>query len=123
MASSFCSLCAATLWNADTTRTPGPSRFCAVSAAEPSGGICTRATLGGTSGTVVSTTSLPATCGAISSRIAAWFAQGTVTMTISAALAASALPVPRGFTVPPDAASACAAALAFSAEREPITIA
>ena len=34
------------------------------------GGICARATLGGTSGTVVSTTSLPATCGLISSRMA-----------------------------------------------------
>ena len=47
------------------------------------GGSCTRATLGGTSGTVVSTTSLPARCGLISSRMAAWLAQGTVMNTTS----------------------------------------
>jgi hypothetical protein len=35
------------LWNADTTRTPGPSTDWAIIAALPSGGSCTRITFGG----------------------------------------------------------------------------
>ena len=117
--SDVCSLCAATLWKAATTLAPSPSRCCAASAAEISGGSCTRATFGGTSGTVVSTTILPAVCGLISSRIWAWFDQGTVRMTTSAAFAASALEAPRGAGAPPLATSAAAAACALSAAARP----
>ena len=49
---SFCSLSAATLWKAPTTRAVSPSACCAVTAALSAGGNCTRATRGGTSGTV-----------------------------------------------------------------------
>jgi hypothetical protein len=98
----------------------GPRRFCAASARECSGGSCTRATLGGTSGTCVD----PPACrrrAARSRRGSAWLSQGTVTSTTSAALAASPLLAPRG-AGPRGRWQRCAAACAFSAEREPSTI-
>src|SRR5882724_2743225 len=114
MSSSVASLSAATLWKAETTLTSAPSSFCARWAALPSGGSWTRMTFGGTSGTVVSTTILPATCAAISRNVSSWAAKGTVTITISPAFAASALVSP----VRPNPSSAAAWA-ALCAEREP----
>ena len=55
---------------------------------------------GGTSGTVVSTTSLPATCGLISSRIGAWLAHGTVTKHDLAGLGGVGVGAPRGRGAP-----------------------
>ena len=118
--SSVCSLWPATLWKAETMRTLAPRRFWAVSAAECSGGSCTRATRGGTRGTVVSTTSLAVTCGAISSRILAWVSQGTVMMTTSAGLGGVGVAhAPRGGTAGCRRQEARAASAALSAEREP----
>jgi len=66
ISASVMSLWAATLWNADTTVTRTPSNVCARVAALPSAGAERASTLVGTSGTVVSTTILPTTSGAIS---------------------------------------------------------
>ena len=53
-----------------------------------------RASKGGTSGTVVSTTILPSTCAAMSLSVPSCAANGTVTITISPCAAASALLAP-----------------------------
>ena len=87
-----------------------------MAAAEPSGGSCTRATRGGTSGTVTSITILPRAASAMSVMVWRWAAKGTVTTTISASAAASVLAAP---STAPWSESAAALAAARSAEREP----
>ena len=87
-----------------------------MAAADPSGGSCTRATRGGTSGTVTSMTVLPRAASAMSVMVWRCAAKGTVTTTMSAAAAASALAAP---STDPCPASSAALPAARPAEREP----
>ncbi len=93
-----------------------------INAAQPSGGNCTRITLGGTSGTVVSTRILPCSAGRISSRMGRWWANGTASTTRSAAAAAAGLAWPLMRLPGRLAASSLAAACALPPSREPMRI-
>ncbi|MCK7542535.1 MAG: hypothetical protein MZV63_72535 [Marinilabiliales bacterium] len=67
--------------------------FCAC-AADPAAGICTLFTLGGTSGTVTSISSLPFSASFTPSSVSRWAAYGTDNTTMSACEAASRFEAP-----------------------------
>ena len=77
-------------------------RSCAICAAEPCAGSCTRIPWAARDGTTASITILPATASLISSRIASWFENGTAITTMSPALRRAEIVVAahRGRAVP-----------------------
>ncbi|MNS72362.1 hypothetical protein D3C72_1057700 [compost metagenome] len=106
-------------WKAETTFTFSPSICCRAATAEPDVGSCTRATLGGTSGTVTSTKILPSRKVLTRSAVEIWAENGTVITTMSARAAAASLAMPTIVEPPRRALSLAAASAALSAVRLP----
>ena len=114
-----------TLWKAAATATPLGTSSAACSAADP----CHRPNMREArpptleaSGTVQSIRMLPARIAGLSCfSTSAWFSNGTVRTSTSAAAHAAALPIPEAFTVAPALCSiSAAAARARAASREPM---